>query len=232
MIECDKCGANLTLDDEKCPYCNTINPDAIEHIRQLKLYQAKYATTNKKIKHKELGRNAKKLQVITVFFLLAVMLATMIFSATSTELRRDYDRAIRNSIKKEHYTNLIQQYINETRPLNFYSIHNFTAYDMDDDGRELKQLNHFTFYYVFLMNAIREDDRDKIVEYINEYIIVYRNTKSQKPENIKYVENLNSNLYNVFQYKYGFTKDEVKQLLSNRNSEDILKMMEEKLVEE
>ena len=103
---------------------------------------------------------------------------------------------------------------------------------MDDDGRELKQLNHFTFYYVFLMNAIREDDRDKIVEYINEYIIVYRNTKSQKPENIKYVENLNSNLYNVFQYKYGFTKDEVKQLLSHRNSEDILKMMEEKLVEE
>ena len=82
------------------------------------------------------------------------------------------------------------------------------------------------------MNAIRENDRDKIVEYINEYIIVYRNTKSQKPENIKYVENLNSNLYNVFQYKYGFTKDEVKQLLSNRNSEDILKMMEEKLVEE
>ena len=71
---CDKCGANLTLDDEKCPYCNAINPDAIEHIRQLKLYQAKYATTNKKIKHKELGKNAKKLQVITVFFLLAVIL--------------------------------------------------------------------------------------------------------------------------------------------------------------
>ena len=50
MIECDKCGANLTLDDEKCPYCNAINPDAIEHIRQLKLYQAKYATTEKRKK--------------------------------------------------------------------------------------------------------------------------------------------------------------------------------------
>lgn len=230
MIECDKCGANLTLDDEKCPYCNTINPDAIEHIRQLKLYQAKYATTNKKIKHKELGRNAKKLQVITVFFLLALMIPTMIFSAISTELRSDYDRAIRNSIKKEYYTNLIQQYINETRPLNVYSVSWLITYNMDD--YELTQLRHFTSCYVFLMNAIREDDRDKIAEYINKYIIEYRTTRAHKPENINYVENLNSNLYNVFQYKYGFTKDEVEQLLSKSNSQDILKMMEEKLIEE
>ena len=67
---------------------------------------------------------------------------------------------------------------------------------------------------------------------LNKFIIEYRTTRAHKPENINYVENLNSNLYNVFQYKYGFTKDEVEQLFSKSNNQDILKMMEEKLIDE
>lgn len=48
-MKCESCGGNLTLEDVVCPYCEAVNPHAIEHIRQMKRYQKDYEGTKEQV---------------------------------------------------------------------------------------------------------------------------------------------------------------------------------------
>lgn len=46
-MKCPFCGANLSLEDEKCPYCGTPNPEGCRHQENLHHYQAEFEKQNK-----------------------------------------------------------------------------------------------------------------------------------------------------------------------------------------
>lgn len=83
MIECDKCGANLSLKDECCPYCGTENPDAIEHVRMMKYYQAEYNETREELVTKtrrEAPLHVKRVIIagLVAFFVLTVVVLMLV----------------------------------------------------------------------------------------------------------------------------------------------------------
>ena len=46
-MKCKKCGADLKLSDEVCPYCGAVNYAAKRHIRDRKFYAQDYQSTHK-----------------------------------------------------------------------------------------------------------------------------------------------------------------------------------------
>lgn len=48
-MKCKKCGADLKLSDEVCPYCGAVNYAAKRHIRDRKFYAQDYQSTHKQV---------------------------------------------------------------------------------------------------------------------------------------------------------------------------------------
>lgn len=49
MIQCKKCGAQLDINTEVCPYCQTVNEEAREHIKKIKHFEKDYAKVKKAV---------------------------------------------------------------------------------------------------------------------------------------------------------------------------------------
>ena len=53
-MKCAYCGANLQIEDEKCPHCGRDNPHYIKHRSDMQAYQADYRNTKQEVLENEL----------------------------------------------------------------------------------------------------------------------------------------------------------------------------------
>ncbi|MBR4461721.1 MAG: zinc ribbon domain-containing protein [Erysipelotrichaceae bacterium] len=83
MVNCKKCGAPLSLDQAKCPYCGEINEEAKEHLEKLAKLDKDYKKTKQEVmtevKKTKKGYN---LLIILVMLLIANMLMIPVWGAS------------------------------------------------------------------------------------------------------------------------------------------------------
>lgn len=83
MVNCKKCGAPLSLDQVKCPYCGEINEEAKEHLEKLAKLDKDYKKTKQEVmtevKKTKKGYN---LLVVLVMLLIANMLLIPLWGAS------------------------------------------------------------------------------------------------------------------------------------------------------
>ena len=83
MVNCKKCGAPLSLDQVKCPYCGEVNEEAREHLEKLAKLDKDYKKTKQEVmtevKKTKKGYN---LLVILVMLLIANMLMIPVWGAS------------------------------------------------------------------------------------------------------------------------------------------------------
>lgn len=71
-MKCEYCSANITIDNEKCPYCNAPNPFYEAHRKDMKEYKKRYESTTKEVVDKT-NRFTKKTVSITIISVLAAL---------------------------------------------------------------------------------------------------------------------------------------------------------------
>ncbi|MBQ6559414.1 MAG: zinc ribbon domain-containing protein [Erysipelotrichaceae bacterium] len=83
MVNCKKCGAPLSLDQAKCPYCGEINEEAKEHLEKLAKLDKDYKKTKQEVmtevKKTKKGYN---LLIVLVMLLIANMLMIPVWGAS------------------------------------------------------------------------------------------------------------------------------------------------------
>ena len=83
MVNCKKCGAPLSLDQVKCPYCGEINEEAKEHLEKLAKLDKDYKKTKQEVmtevKKTKKGYN---LLIVLVMLLIANMLMIPVWGAS------------------------------------------------------------------------------------------------------------------------------------------------------
>ncbi|MBP5280111.1 MAG: zinc ribbon domain-containing protein [Erysipelotrichaceae bacterium] len=95
MVNCKNCGAPLSLNDLKCPYCGTENAEAIEHIKKLKALEKGYNKARKEVSE-EVQKSKKGYgPLIVLVILLLANLFLLPFHGASYEIAdainaRDY----------------------------------------------------------------------------------------------------------------------------------------------
>ena len=75
MVNCKNCGAPLSLNDLKCPYCGTENKEAIEHLKKLKSLEKGYRKAQKEVSE-EVQRSKRSYGPLIV--LVIVLLANLL----------------------------------------------------------------------------------------------------------------------------------------------------------
>lgn len=75
-MKCPTCGADLQIEDEKCPFCANPNPFAVKHRQDMDYYRQEFQKTKREVELKT-GRFTLVTVKITVIALLLVLLLGM-----------------------------------------------------------------------------------------------------------------------------------------------------------
>ena len=117
-MKCPHCGANLSLEDERCPYCGQINEQARIHVRDMKRYQGEFSRTQA-----EVYRKTSRFGAITArCILLGVLLFLLIVSFALRGSSYSIARSLKTSDAKKHaaeYTAQMDALLEEGRYLEF-----------------------------------------------------------------------------------------------------------------
>jgi len=120
-MKCEYCSANISIEDEKCPYCNAPNPFYEAHRKDMKEYKKKYDKTTKEVVDKT-NRFTRKTVSVTLIAVLALLNVLAIFALVNMW---DITYAISQNRNKRHaaeYAQMAAQYEESGEYLKLYAL--------------------------------------------------------------------------------------------------------------
>ncbi len=97
-MKCKRCGSNLEIDHEFCPYCGTPNQIARKHREDMKKYAGDYERTKETVVTKSRKTNRVSIRIAVISLTLAAIVGVVVYGAVSDSLRRNH---FRKEAKKE-----------------------------------------------------------------------------------------------------------------------------------
>lgn len=94
-MKCPTCGANLQLEDEKCPFCGNPNPFAVKHRQDMQHYHSEFQKTKTDVEQK-----TRRFTSVTVKITVMAVLAALIVVFAFTREETAYYRRI-NKLEKD-----------------------------------------------------------------------------------------------------------------------------------
>lgn len=156
-MKCPTCGANLQIEDEKCPFCGNPNPFAQKHRQDMRYYHQEFQKTKQEVEKKTRHFNAvtAKITVIAVLFVMVFGMAFMLregaYYVWSGRVKKDIER------NAQHYADILEKYEQEG---SWRELHAFY------EAKNLNYTNHLHEYMV-LYYAIY--DYKSVLDYITRY---------------------------------------------------------------
>lgn len=193
-MKCKYCGNNLTIDDDKCPFCGQTNTYAEKHRKQMHYFKGRFSKTEKNVLETSRRFNVFTVKVTVIAVLVALNVTVLLLLANEYELRR---LLIRRDIKKnmKEYEETIKEY--------------------EEDG------NYLMLGKYFRRKKLSYHERFNEYEVIGEACDTYGNAYNlmmqiQTTEESEYypreqqVEYLTSSIHNMYSYmeREKYSKDE------------------------
>lgn len=156
-MKCPTCGANLQIEDEKCPFCGNPNPFAVKHRQDMRQYQQEFQETKQAVEKKTLHFTSYAAR-ITVIAMLLVMILGMVYAIEKgpyylwkSQVERDIAKngqAYREELNafeaagqwRELYAFYDAKSLDSTRDFNDYTVFYFSIYDYKSILNEITRL--------------------------------------------------------------------------------------------
>ena len=146
-MKCGNCGGEISLEDKECPFCGSINKDAVEHIKAMEEYRKRYENTEKEVttKTKRFAGMAVKAAILVVLLIgigITAVVSDRAYGFPEKSRRRAAlkDPAACRTIMKENLDN--GDYCGYTA---YVTYNNIPVYD--DRFSDFKNVNYCADYY-------------------------------------------------------------------------------------
>lgn len=169
-MKCDYCGADLTIEDEVCPFCHQPNPYYVKHREDMHHYEQDYQETKSDV-YETAGKTSRKATRVAVLAVLAgIFLGMVVLNANTWNL----EKAIKiHQARKNLATHLekLDQYIADEDWIS-YSMYIDTNelyyYGLDEleDYRYFRQLaDNYQYVYEACMHLVDYKNQDEMEYY-------------------------------------------------------------------
>ena len=241
-MKCEYCASDLSIEYEKCPYCNAPNPFYEAHRKDMKAYAQKYEATRRQVEEKT-NRFAQKTVMITVICILLVLdFAAVILCTNIWEI--NYERYNRSNIKHaSKYMAIAQELEDQGDYMGLYALLDSRySYSSNNPMNEYSQVSFAVNAYVSIVNQFGyaidgsfygnekefakkiNDDLDKLYENIKQFDNNNFNSEKYSLKHKQTVEGMLDECYVLFEAYLGLDKDTLDSLreLSYSNRQLIL----------
>ncbi len=176
-MKCEQCGGNLTLEDVVCPYCEAVNPHAIQHIREMNRYKKEFEGTQKEVYSATRSYAGITARVIVLTVLIILTIICGVLGGEISSIRRNYleKQAVKNA---EETIEILEQYLDDRDYYAFYLYCEENSIQSDTKGYEeysciLRMTGYYRYFYDSLMWVLKPysgDNTDRNAEYLSTYI--------------------------------------------------------------
>ena len=216
MVNCKKCGAPLSLDTPKCPYCGEENQEAIEHLKKLKSLEKGYREAQKEVSEEvQRARSSYGPMII----LIIVMLANIILLPLHGGSYSFAERINAKKYTKEEINAKLDEMLDEGKYAEFYEF--IDHYDLHySDYSDYYSVFNLAMDYSYICEYLTDyrfsseyytDPLVKACEYIKDYQeehnFTFKRIESEKIR--KYAEKLDSEYELLLKTFLNFTDEDI-----------------------
>lgn len=186
-MKCPTCGANMQIENEKCPFCGNPNPFAIKHQQDMKYYHSEFQKTKEEVEQKT-GRFTSAAVKIPIILILAILILVVI------NTRRDIETTIRvHKIEKDiklheqEYREALDAYELAGDWVGLSTLYSEKKLSYVDTFVEYSTIKHAAFEYEFLLSDIMRHNEESS----------YNNAENLAPRIADGLESFYKNVYRI-----------------------------------
>lgn len=153
-MKCPTCGANLQIEDEKCPFCGNPNPFAVKHQQDMRHYQQEFQKTKQEVEKKTLHFNFFTARIAVIAVLL-VMVLGMIYAINDGPYYL-WSKGVKKDIAEnaEEYRAELEACEKAGQWRRLYAFYDAKSLDHTRDFQEYAVLYFMIFDYKSIFNEI------------------------------------------------------------------------------
>lgn len=186
-MRCRSCNAHLSIEDEKCPYCQTPNPEAVKHRQDMHRFSGEFLRTRSSVLKTSSETAQKSARYIILLFMVVLVILSFAFLSSSWNLGYAVMEWKASANSKE-YCALLDQYEEEGDYLSLAALY---------DQKYLYGIDAFKEYYYIYTAA---SNYSSIYYYLTT-LLEEEQWEGQHEDYIKY-------LCNSLDYYYEFLEQE------------------------
>ena len=163
-MKCEYCGANLQIEDAKCPHCGRETPHYIKHRSDMQAYQADYQSTKQEVLENASKLNRRNVHITVIAILVALCAVAAAFCFFSDDIRyaREEREIARNrSVYEAQIRTLMEE--GAFMDLHDYANRNHISYtDAFHEYTKVFSVSMYaTFCYRYTMEFVTEGVNEK-----------------------------------------------------------------------
>ena len=227
-MKCQSCNAHLSIEDEKCPYCGSPNPEAIKHREDMHRFSGEFQKTRSSVLKTSSEHAGKSMRIVIICVMCVLLILSFLFVGFSWDIASAVTKwhAAANS---EHYIALLDEYEESGDFLSFAALY---------DEKSLYRVNAFEEYrYVYtatsnyqsifgyfstlLEEEHWEDEHENALEYLCEALDYYYEYIEREPyefyfesgaydeRHLDAVSRITEKIENLLQMTFSMTEEEM-----------------------
>lgn len=232
-MKCKKCGSNLEIDSEVCPYCGMVNPIAQKHREDMKKYSADYEETKDQVITKSKKVNNRSIRIAVIAITALLIGTSVILDSFVVSLRFKHQRNLRREDSDKYYAEVEQLISSE----DYFKISEIVlAHDLnrhfDDSDSLLMATCEYRSLYDNVMKALEEHSysSDRYAGYISQNIVnidnaIYR-SEPESAEWKKYSEDLLKDTQLLLKVYLNISEEQYRELIKMDNNKRVAVLTE------
>lgn len=173
-MKCRYCGAPLKIEDEVCPYCHQVNPDAREHREKMKKFTGKYEQTRKDVYEKTRFFTGWTVRVTIISVLVVLNLIFFVIHGMSWEIVSWWAKMKANA-NSEKYEAMLSRLEEEGRYMELSRVFSENRlYSVDKlehfDAVQMTASQYACLYTDIMRYAVVDREQDEFPEWLAEEV--------------------------------------------------------------
>lgn len=227
-MRCKACNARLAIEDEKCPYCGTPNPDAIKHRQDMKHFSSEFHRVRSSVLRTTMENAGKSMRIVILCVMAVLLILSLVFLANSWNIASAVTKW-QAAAKTEQYCAMLDHFEEEGDFLSFAALYDQRSLYGPEEFEEYRHVytaaSNYSSIFGYITTLLEEehweDAHKNALEFLCEAIDYHYEYLEREPyewlyetgayaeKHLDAVKRITEKIENLLQMTFSITEEEM-----------------------